>query len=218
MYARRSRLAVMLLAILFATGTALAQKGSTQAQPTTQPGIAGQEPLPKQSGAESEKQNREANIPSAQSPVKAPNEQDKRFLKAAAIGDEAEIQLGQLAEQKASDNKVRQFGARLVKDHSNNDDLLKGVAQSQRVALPTELDPEHQDLKARLEKLSGTQFDKAFVREMVQEHKKTIAKFQHEAATSTDPTVKGFAQQSVPVLQSHLTEAKRLNQELNGAK
>jgi putative membrane protein len=96
----------------------------------------------------------------------------------------------------------------MVKDHSQADDQLKGVAQSQHVSLPTSLDPKHKDVKERLSKLTGSKFDQAYMTLMVQEHTKAINQYQQEAQNGHDPTVKGFAKQSVPLLKSHLKEAK----------
>ncbi len=151
-------------------------------------------------------------------PVKAPGESDKKFLKDAAIGDVAEIQLGQMAQEKASNPQVKQFGERMVKDHSQADDQLKNIAQTQHVALPTSLDPPHKAIKSELSTKTGSEFDKDYVRTMVQEHSKTVEKFKHEAATSQDATVKKFAQELLPILQSHLKEAQQLNNQINGGK
>lgn len=143
-------------------------------------------------------------------PVKGPDTADQQFMKQAAIGDAAEIQLGQMAQGKASDPKVKSFGERMVKDHSQADDQLKGIAHDQHVGLPTELDPQHKAIKSELSKKSGTEFDKDYIRIMVQEHQKTINKFKHEIATTHDPTLKQFAQGTLPVLQSHLSEAQQI--------
>lgn len=152
--------------------------------------------------------------PTSNHPVKGPDGADQAFLKQAAIGNAFEIQMGQLAQSKASDPKVKQFGSRMVADHSKNDDMLKGVAQQQRVALPTELDPKHQSAKDALSSKSGAQFDKDYMQTMVADHTKTVGKFQHEASTTQDPTIKNYAQQSLPVLKSHLSEAQQVQSEV----
>ncbi len=160
--------------------------------------------------------NKKADIPTSNNPVKAPGELD---LKAAATGDMAEIKLGEMAQEKATDPRVKSFGQRMVKDHSTNDDQLKGVAQSQHIGLPTELDPPHKNIASALSKKSGAEFDRDYIRVMVQEHTKAVEKFKHEAAGSHDPTVKKFAQESLPVLESHLKAAQQIQAQLNaGAK
>ncbi len=162
--------------------------------------------------------NTSSEKPSSNNPTNRPDGADKAFLKKAAIGDTAEVQLGQMAEQKASDLKVKAFGQRMVKDHSQNDDLLKSLAQEQHIALPTELDPEHQNAKDALSKKSGSQFDQDYMRLMLHEHQKTVAMFKHEAQTSQDQTVKTFAQQSLPTLESHLQEAQQIESQLKAGK
>jgi putative membrane protein len=162
-------------------------------------------------------QTRKLGVPQNPAAVKAPDETDKAFMKQAAIGDAAEIELGQMAQAKATDPKVKQFGERMVKDHSQADDQLKGIAQSQHVSLPTELDPPHKSAKAMLSKKAGAQFDEAYMRLMVQDHTKTVNKFKREAAASHDPTVKRFAQQSLPILESHLQEARQVQGQLKSS-
>lgn len=171
------------------------------------------------SGSAIAQQNRKLGVPQNDNAVKYPGETDKAFLKQAAVGGEAEIQMGQMAEKKASNPQVQQFGARMVKDHSQNADLLTQVAQSQNVSLPTRLTPEYSDAMAQLSRQAGPQFDNAYMKMMVQDHMKTVAKFKKEAATSQDPTVKKYAQESLPVLESHLQEARQIASQLKqGAK
>ncbi len=162
--------------------------------------------------------NPNAEKPSSNNATNRPNDADQAFLKKSAIGDTAEVQLGQMAEQKASNPKVKAFGQRMVNDHSKNDDLLTSLAQEQHIPLPTELDPEHKNAKAALSSKSGSQFDQDYMRLMVHEHQKTVALFKHEAQTSQDATVKQFAQQSLPTLESHLQEAQQIDSQLNAGK
>lgn len=153
--------------------------------------------------------------PSSNDTVKEVDETDRKFMQEAAIGNEAEIQLGQMAQQKAASPEVKSFGERMIKDHSSADDKLKNIAQSQHISLPVALDPQHKNQAAALSRLSGPQFDKEYVKLMVQEHSKDVSKFQQEAAQAHDDTVKQFAAGTLPVLQSHLNEAKQIDQKLN---
>jgi putative membrane protein len=168
-------------------------------------------------GIGSAQQRSTADTPPDQT-AKAPGEQDKKFMKDAAIGNAAEIQLGQMAQEKASDPRVKQFGERMVSDHSKADDQLKNIAQTQHVALPTELDPPHQSIKTALSTKTGSEFDKNYMRVMVQEHGKTLQKFEREAAASQDPTVKKFAQSLAPAIQSHLQQAKQIESQIGANK
>jgi len=182
---------------------------------------SGQEkpPLPNQVSASSEAKapagDQEAQTPPPGS-TKAPDDQDKKFVKDAHIGNVAEIELGQMAQEKAASDDVKQFGARMVKDNSSADDKSKGVAQNQHIALPVKLDAPHKNAKARLSTLTGDKFDRAYMLVMVQEHSKTVQKFQREATASHDPTVKEFAAGTLPKLQDHLKEARHIQQKLGG--
>ncbi len=135
---------------------------------------------------------------------------DTRFVKKAAQGGMAEVELGQLAQQKASSEDVKKFGERMVTDHSKANDQLKQVAAQQHIDLPQELDAKDKAIKAKLEKLSGDQFDKAYMQDMVKDHKTDVAEFEHESKAAKDPAVKSFASQTLPTLQEHLREAERI--------
>ncbi len=142
---------------------------------------------------------------------------DQKFMKQAAQGGQAEVELGQLAQQKAQSPDVKAFGQRMVNDHTKANDELKQVASQVGVTLPSQPDAKDQAEKARLEKMSGAQFDKAYMNYMVSDHKKDVADFQREAAHATDPAVKNFAQTTLPTLQSHLQEAESIAPKQNAA-
>src|SRR6185312_511389 len=135
---------------------------------------------------------------------------DQKFMKEAAQGGEAEVQLGQLAQQKAESPDVKAFGQRMVDDHTKANDQLKQVASQKGVTLPSQPDAKDKAEKARLEKMSGAQFDKAYINYMVADHKKDVADFQREASHANDPDVKNFAQSTLPTLQSHLQQAESI--------
>lgn len=134
---------------------------------------------------------------------------DKAFMMKAAQGGLAEVQLGQLAVDKAQDADVKAFGQRMVDDHGKANDQLKSIAQQKGVTLPTDLDAKDKAAKDRLSKLSGAQFDRAYMRDMVSDHKKDVAEFKKEANAGKDNDVKNFASQTVPTLESHLQDAEK---------
>ena len=137
---------------------------------------------------------------------------DKAFVDKAAQGGMAEVELGKLATEKAQSEDVKKFGERMVNDHSKADDQLKQLASQKGVTLPSSLDAKDQALKDRLSKLSGSQFDHAYMQAMVQDHKKDVAEFQKESTSAKDPDVKNWAAQTLPTLQSHLQEAQQVRQ------
>jgi len=138
------------------------------------------------------------------------NMADRKFVKDAAHGGMAEVELGQLAAEKASSDDVKKFGQRMVDDHSKANDDLKQLATKKGVHVPQQLSAKDKATKARLSKLSGEQFDKAYMANMVRDHKKDVAEFRRETESAKDPDVKNFAASTLPTLEDHLKQAQSL--------
>ncbi|HZP32362.1 MAG TPA: DUF4142 domain-containing protein [Candidatus Acidoferrales bacterium] len=145
------------------------------------------------------------------------NKTDDTFAEKAASGGMAEVKLGQLAEEKGSNPAVKQFGRRMVQDHSKANNELKSAAQRENLTLPTEMDKADQATYDRLSKLSGEAFDKAYARDMVRDHTKDVSEFEKEAKNGRNEAIKNFAAQTVPTLQSHLEQARQMEQSVNQA-
>lgn len=139
---------------------------------------------------------------------------DKAFVTKAAQGGLAEVQLGQLAQQNASDSAVKQFGQRMVDDHGKANDQLKSLAEQKNVTLPTDLDAKDKAVYDRLKGMQGAAFDRAYMNDMVKDHTHDVAQFRHEAQAAKDPDVKNFASQTLPTLQDHLKQAKSTDQQV----
>jgi putative membrane protein len=135
---------------------------------------------------------------------------DKKFVREAAEGGMAEVELGQLAVQKASSDDVKKFGQRMVDDHSKANDKLKELASGKGINLPSSPNAKQEATKDRLSKLSGDEFDKAYMRDMLQDHKQDVAAFRMESKTGRDADVKSFAAQTLPTIQDHLKEAQNI--------
>ena len=138
------------------------------------------------------------------------NPMDRRFMMEAAQGGMAEVQLAQLAQQKGSSDAVKQYAKMLEQDHTKANDELKQVAQQKSVDLPTDVGPKHHAMMQKFQGLSGEQFDRAYVKMMVLDHKKDIKDFQRQADRGMDSDVKGFASKTLPTLQGHLKEVEQL--------
>ena len=136
---------------------------------------------------------------------------DKTFAMKAAQGGMAEVELGQLATQNAQSDDVKQFGQRMVDDHTKANDQLKQVAEQKGITLPTDLSAKDKAEKDRLSKLKGAQFDKAYMQHMVMDHKTDIAEFQKESTSGKDSDLKNFASQTLPTLQDHLKQAQQVS-------
>lgn len=126
------------------------------------------------------------------------------FFKEAAQGGMAEVALGQMAAEKGQNEAVKSFGQRMVKDHGKANDELKTLAKKEGVTLPTEMNAKDKALQQQLEKLSGAEFDREYMKEMVKDHKKDIKAFEKQANQGKDPQVKAWASQTLPTLREHL--------------
>lgn len=135
---------------------------------------------------------------------------DQRFVKEAAEGGMGEVELGRLAELKGSGDDVRKFGQRMVEDHSKANDKLKELAAAKSFTLPEKPNARQEATKDRLMKLSGADFDKAYMKDMVQDHKKDVAAFRVESKSGRDPDVRNFATITLPILRDHLKEAESI--------
>ena len=129
---------------------------------------------------------------------------DASFYKKAAEGGIAEVEAGNLAQSKGNSQKVKDFGAMMVKDHSAANDKLKAVATTKNVTLPTTSSVGQMATKAKLEVLTGDTFDKSYIKGQVQAHLDTVTLFRKEIATGLDPDAQAFAKATLPTVRSHL--------------
>ena len=131
------------------------------------------------------------------------------------MGGMAEVDLGQLASSKASDDKVKSFAQRMVTDHGKANDELKMLAASKQIEVPSALDSKHEATHARLDKLSGTAFDRAYVSDMLDDHKKDVAEFKHQSKSANDPDVRAWVTKTLPTLEEHLKMIEELSKDLH---
>ena len=143
---------------------------------------------------------------------------DKAFVEKAAVGGLAEVSMGKMAQEKGSSDQVKQFGARMVEDHSKANDDLKQVASSKGITLPTDLDAKHKAKIDKMQKLSGAQFDRAYMDDMVADHKEDVAEFKKQASSGKDSDVKAFAAKTLPTLEDHLKMAQSTDAAVKGSK
>jgi putative membrane protein len=175
----------------------------------------GQSPSTSQSSPSSRQASPNANGPAEPTQGNAPQPMttkvdDKKFVKDAALGGMAEVELGKLATQKAASDGVKQFGQKMVDDHTKANEQLKEVASKSNITIPDSLDSKHQSRIEKLSKLSGPDFDKAYIKDQVKDHKQDVSEFKSEADNGSDPNIKQFASNTLPILEQHLTMAKDL--------
>ena len=132
------------------------------------------------------------------------------FLVKAAQANLAEVELGKLAAEKGQSDEVKRYGQHMVDDHGKASKELETLASQEGATLPTYTDKAHQAAKARLEKLSGEAFDKAFAQQMVKDHLLAVGRFRAQARSGRDPEVKAWAEKMLPNLEEHLKQARAL--------
>ncbi|HYC37935.1 MAG TPA: DUF4142 domain-containing protein [Usitatibacter sp.] len=133
---------------------------------------------------------------------------EARFLEKAAEHGLAEVALGRLAQEKAMRDEVRQFADRMVADHSKANESLMEVAAANRVQLPTQLAERDQRELDKLRKLVGPEFDRAYMKRMLDDHRKDVKEFERQAKDAKNEEVRDFAARTLLVLQSHHAAAK----------
>ncbi|WP_206105971.1 DUF4142 domain-containing protein [Olivibacter sp. XZL3] len=135
---------------------------------------------------------------------------DLDFAKEAANGGMAEVALGKLAQKKATDSKVKEFAVMMVTDHTKANDELKALASSKNIELPTVPSEDKQQAEEKLSAMSGAEFDKAYITQMVEDHKKTVALFETASTSVKDAELKSFIDKTLPTLKTHLEHSERL--------
>ncbi len=133
------------------------------------------------------------------------NKDDAKFAVEAASGGMAEVALGKLAQQNASNAKVKDFGAMMITDHTKANDELKALAKTKNIVLPDTPATDEQKIKADLSAKTGADFDKAYVKDMVEDHKQDIKVFEDASKSCKDPDIRAYATKTLPVLKSHLS-------------
>ena len=149
--------------------------------------------------------------PGAKDPAKTAGAAEvESWIKRAAHTGLAEVELGKLAAQKAYSPEVKQFGQRMVDDHSKANEELMKIAKDKGVTPPARLDKKHRKLQDELTKANEGDFDKKYMDGQVKDHKEAIALFE-KGAKSKDPQVQQFASSKLPALKEHLQMAETVS-------
>ena len=165
----------------------------------------------------------------ARAPHEAMQGDTRNFVDAMAIAGMAEVQLGNLAAQRATNADVKAVGRMMVRDHSKANDELKRVASRLKLEPSTQLDQKHRDVVERLSKLDGPEFDREYLTAMVHGHQDILTQLQAQTANrsaagsgaahtsapgANEEGLTQWAAKTVPVVQQHLERAQQLQQKL----
>ncbi|MCU0352440.1 MAG: DUF4142 domain-containing protein [Cytophagales bacterium] len=142
-------------------------------------------------------------------------EDDAEFMVEAASSGMLEVQLANMAMQKASSPQVKEFARMMIEDHGKANKELKALAASKNIVLPTALIDEHQSVANDLKDETGKDFDEEFMEKMNAAHKKDVEMFEKASKDGQDPDIRSFAAKTLPTLRNHLQHTDHLEQRVN---
>jgi putative membrane protein len=136
------------------------------------------------------------------------------FIKKAGAGNEAEAKVGELATSNAESQDVKDFGAKMTKDHGDANTDLSTVAKAHDIAFPPEEMEKQKMMYDKLSKLHGAEFDKTYVKDMVADHEKDLAEYKMEKSEATDPELKAYVEKTEPIVAEHLKLIKEIESKM----
>jgi putative membrane protein len=146
-----------------------------------------------------------------------PNPKAKGFLPTAISAGIAEVKLGELAEKQSSNDDVKDFARTMIKDHTALNEKLMNLAKDAKLGVVQGLEKDQRMTMERLSKLRGGEFDRDYMKSMVEDHKKAVALFENEAKTTTNETCKSVCESALPTIREHLKKAQALSEKVNVA-
>lgn len=149
--------------------------------------------------------------------VHAQEKNEMQVLSRLAQADMAEIAAGKVAAQKATNADVKKYGQHMVDEHTKMLEEGKKLAQSKGVKPPADTDKKHQAALKKLEGLSGAEFDRAYMRQMAQDHQEVLQLAQKTAQSTKDAELKAHLEKGAPHIQEHLDMAQKLSGQLGGS-
>ncbi len=142
---------------------------------------------------------------------------DKKFIMTAAMGGMAEVEMARLALQKSASESVKQYAQKMIDDHTAANNELMQVASLKGVMLPTQPDAKHMSMMAKMQKLSGMEFDMMYVKEAgVKAHQDMEKLFMKESMSGKDMDAKAFAAKKLPAVRMHLQMAREMMMSMKG--
>jgi putative membrane protein len=139
---------------------------------------------------------------------------DVDFIRKAAMGGKMEVDLGNIAQTNAANERVKGFGNMMISDHGQANNELRQFAQARNVMLTDSLDKKMQDHMTSMQKMTGKAFDKHYMGMMVDDHVKDVKEFEKASTSAKDPDLRAWAAKTLPVLQKHLDSAKAIRPKL----
>lgn len=161
--------------------------------------LAGQENTPAARQAQRDA-NRRSSVPYS----------DEQFVRSAAEASMSQVDLGKLAEQRAQSPEVKKFAQTMLEDHSKMTEQLKQIGSSEGINLPTSVSRTDANEHRRLQTESGPSFDKSYAQQVYSELQRQITEFKRGASSATKPSLKDYAERTMPALETQMQQAKQL--------
>jgi putative membrane protein len=159
-------------------------------------------------------QTAQPSLPTTTSAKDALDQEDQTFVREAAIGGMAEVELSKIA-QKSENSDVKRFAERMIEDHTKANEQLTSIATGLGIDIPKTVDSEHERMRARLQTMHGKAFDDQYAHDMVEDHNKAVTLFQQEERSGNNAELKQFAQKTLPTLEEHQRMALELSRKLS---
>ncbi len=163
----------------------------------------------------------------------------RHFAQTAVMTSHAEVELGKLASERAQSQDVKQFAQMMIRDHTRSGNELEQAVRQHDVTTSKEMDQKHQQLLTKLRALRGAEFDREYMKAMVDGHREVKSMLEKRAgesrtaanrnntgnrATGTsgssnsqlDTAVNQWATKALPTVEQHLDRAEQLHASLQG--
>ena len=144
---------------------------------------------------------------------------DRKFAMMAAMGGMAEVEMARLALTKASSESVKEYAQKMIDDHTKANEELMQIATSKGITLPTAPDPKMQAMMMKMERLSGAEFDREYIKNAGNKAHMDMEKlFRNESMKGKDADLRAFAAKTLPIVQMHLQMARDMHNQMMGMK
>jgi putative membrane protein len=147
----------------------------------------------------------------AQSPKNDPPIDDNTFVAKAAACSKCEVMLAELAKNQAANPDIKKFAERLITDHTKANEQLITAARAAKITVPDRLPEDLVKEYDRCKNLKGAEFDKAYVKHMVDGHEKAVKLFENASRNVKDPGLREFATKALPTIKEHLEQVKKFS-------
>lgn len=138
----------------------------------------------------------------------------QRFVRQTAVGSLMEIELGRIAKSRGSEREVRDFGNRMIQDHTKALAQTQELAKQKGITVPESLDEKRQKAADKFKDVPASEFDARYITHMVRDHEKDLAEAENISKNAQDNDIAEFASRLVPVYRSHLDAARKIQRDL----